>query len=321
VWRARALAWVDEALAAAGVERTGPAAQVRAQAWSTVFMVPTTVGQVWFKAAGPATAFEAPLYQLLSKLAPQYVLTPIAADVPRGWLLLPDGGAPLTDRFRGTELTEALLAALPRYGQMQRDLAPRARDLLALGVPDLRPAIMPRRFDEALAGARRSFAIDGTESERASLAAVAGLRDTVNAWCGQLASSPVSPSLDHGDLLPRNILMADQVRFFDWGTSVIAHPFTSLLFPLRFVQRRLRVRHDEPTVARARDTYLESFSDLAPHAELVATLEAACRLGLIARSRFWASIARDARPPERGKQQTAFQWLTYLLDDSYLGPV
>jgi hypothetical protein len=284
-------------------------------------MVPTTAGRVWFKAAGPTTAFEIPLYQLLCQAAPQYVLTPIATDLTRGWVLLPDRGRLLADHFPRTELTEPLETVLPRYGQMQRELAWRAPDLLALGVPDLHPALMPQRFDEALAVARRFVDNHGVESERASFAAVAGLRDTVTTWCEQLASSPVAPSLDHGDLHPRNILVGDQAQFFDWGTSVVAHPFTSMLFPLRFVQRNLRARYDDPAVGRARDAYLESFSDLATHAELVATLEAACRVGLVARSLVWASLARNAAAQGRGKRQTAVQWLTYLLEASYLGPV
>jgi hypothetical protein len=312
---------VDEQLAAAGVERNGPVDQVRVQAWSTVFMVPTTDGQMWFKAAGPLTSFEVPLYQLLCQLAPQYVLTPIAAHVTRGWILLPEGGTPLPDGFPGSKLMGALLTALPHYGQMQRDLARRAPDLVTLGVPDMRPADMPQRFDEALLDARRHVDWDGSEAERAAVAAVAGRRETVAAWCEQLAASPVAPSLDHGDLHPRNILVGEQVRFVDWGTSVVAHPFTSMLFPLRFVQSRHGVRHDDPVVARARDAYLESFSDLAPHAELVATLEAACRLGLVARAHLWASLGRDAGARGRGKQQTAFQWLTYLLEESYLGRI
>jgi aminoglycoside phosphotransferase (APT) family kinase protein len=185
---------------------------------------------------------------------------------------------------------------------------------------------MPQRFDKALLVVRRHVARHGDESERASYNAVAGLRDTFTAWCEHLAVSPVAPSLDHSDLHPRNILMdgaesRGQVRFFDWGTSVIAHPFTSMLIPLRFVQRKLRASSDDPAVQRARDAYLDSFRDLAPHAELVITLEAACQVAKVIRSLVWISLARDAGAQGRGKRQTALQWLTFLLDDSYLGRV
>jgi hypothetical protein len=60
-WRASAVTWVDERLAAAGLERAGEAEQTRVRPWATVLRVPVTHGAVWFKAAGPGTAFEVPL--------------------------------------------------------------------------------------------------------------------------------------------------------------------------------------------------------------------------------------------------------------------
>ena len=38
---------------------------------------------------------------------------------------------------------------------------------------------------------------------------------------------------------------------------------------------------------RARDAYLGEFRDLGPHAELVATLELACRVAKVARALTW----------------------------------
>jgi hypothetical protein len=49
----------------------------------------------------PGTAFEVGLYELLVRLAPQNVLTPIASDPTRGWILLLDGGVSLGDRLTG----------------------------------------------------------------------------------------------------------------------------------------------------------------------------------------------------------------------------
>ena len=75
---------------------------------------PTTEGRVWLKAAGPGTAFEVRLYELLHRVAPDRVLTPIAADVTRGWIVLPDGGPCLADT--DWELVDALERILPEYG-------------------------------------------------------------------------------------------------------------------------------------------------------------------------------------------------------------
>ena len=72
-------------------------------------------------------------------------------------------------------------------------------------------------------------------------------------------------------------------RFDDWGDSVVAHAFASLLLPLADVREPGRRRRR----LRLRDAYLEAWSDLAPHAELVETLELAVRVGWIARSHTW----------------------------------
>ena len=163
---------------------------------------------MWLKATGPEVAFEVGLYELLVRVAPERVLTPLATDAARGWLLLPDGGPTLADR--GIDIA----AALPVYARLQLDLAPHVEELLALGVADMRPAAMPARFDEALA------AIGGDDR-------LAALRPAVAEWCERLVASPVPASIDHNDFHGFNILAGE--RFYDWGDAVVAHPFASML--------------------------------------------------------------------------------------------
>ena len=126
--------WIDR-----HVERTGPVEVVKERPWSYVVKVPTAAGTVWFKENRGATRYEAPLVAALARWLPDRVLTPIAIDAERGWSLLPDGGPILreaTDR-RDIGHWERMLAA---HAQLQRDLAPHASELAALGVPDHRPA-------------------------------------------------------------------------------------------------------------------------------------------------------------------------------------
>jgi hypothetical protein len=185
-WQARAVAWVDEQLAASGRARTGAPEQPRVRPWATVLRVPTTGGPVWMKAAGPGTAFEAALYPLLARVVPDRVLAPLGIDIERGWMLLPDGGPSLGERREGDELVDALSHALADYGRLQLELAPHVDELLALGVTDMRPAAMPAAFERALLAVRR----DG--GDEALLTRVAALRPDVAAWCAQLATSPLS---------------------------------------------------------------------------------------------------------------------------------
>ena len=210
-----AAAWIDERLAASGLVRTGEVEEHRVRPWAAVLRAPTSGGVVWLKAPGAGTAFEVPLYELLSEVSPDRVLTPLGIDRERGWVLLPDGGEPLGEHLGVADLAGALAA----YGQLQRDLAPHAGEMLALGLADMRPEVMPQRFDEAL------DAVGGH-------ARVEAMRDTYRRWCERLDASTVPASIDHNDLHPWNILDGD--RFYDWGDAVVAHPFASMLGGLGF---------------------------------------------------------------------------------------
>jgi Ser/Thr protein kinase RdoA (MazF antagonist) len=239
--------------------------------------------------------------------------------------VLPDGGTPLAEAARGAELIDAFEAALAQYGQLQRDLAPHVDSLLELGVSDMRAAIMPARFDEALEAVARYAERSGDEADRATYRRVAGLRDDFVAWCDQLLSAPGASSLDHNDLHTWNVFMdagAGNARFYDWGDCVVAHPFASMLVALGFVQLNvLEVGVDDPQVLRLRDAYLEPFSDLAPHTELVEALELACRVGKAARALTWTRALSELPPEDVDDQWTGapLESMASLLDDSYLG--
>jgi hypothetical protein len=318
-WRERAVAWIDEHLARVGLARTGEVDQPHLRPWATVLRVPTSDGTVWFKASAPGTAFEPPLYVLLARAVPDRVLVPLATDPVRAWALLPDGGPPLGERLEGDALADALVAGLVVYGRLQRDLAPRAGELLALGVADMRPAAMPQRFEEAL-----DATADDTDPEtRRRLVA---LRPRVAGWCERLGASGVPASLDHNDLHPWNMLggSGETIRFYDWGDAVVAHSFAAMLVPLGFVARLLGVGVDHPRFVRARDAYLDAFADLgAPGEDLADTLATACRVAKVARTLTWDRALRAAR--EQGEEvddtwtQAPLASLSSLLDESYLG--
>src|SRR5918993_1046340 len=292
-FRDHAQAWLDQQLAAAGIERIGEIEQPRVRPWATVLRAPTTVGTVWMKAAGPQTTFEVELYPLLARTVPERVLTPLAADTTRGWVLLPDGGPTLGDRLEDSELVQRFVDALVHYARLQRTLAPHVGDLLALGVADMRPQVMPERFEQALEAAAPYVEQHGDPEARAAFARVGRLPDAVATWCSQLVDSRLPPSLDHNDLHPWNVL--DGARFYDWGDSVVAHPFAAMLVPLGFVQRLLDVDLDNAQYVRARDAYLDVFADDAPGEDLASTLALACTVAKIARALTWDRALRAAR--------------------------
>jgi hypothetical protein len=297
-WLDTARSWLDERLAEVGAARTGEVTQPHLRPWATVVTAPTTVGPVWLKAPGPENAFEVALYGLLTTTSPTRILTPIAVDVDRGWVLLPDGGRTLGeqlgDRIGGTDLADALVAFLPQYAQLQRELMPHADDMLAFGMTDMRAEIMPLRFEEAVDVVGAYVAEHDDEGGRETLRRVTAMRAEYGEWCARLAEAVVPASLDHNDLHPWNVFMTDgRATFYDWGDGVVAHPFSSMYLVLGIVHHKLGVPVDDPAVVRPRDAYLEVFGDLAPRAELVAELELACWVAKITRVLTWARSLRQ----------------------------
>lgn len=240
-------------------------------------------------------------------------------------MVLPDGGPSLGDHLTGAELADAMEAAVAAYGQLQRTLATHVTDLLALGITDMGPAIMPRRFEEALRAVGTHIGARGDAAERSAFERVLGLTETVGTWCDELTAADGQLSLDHNDLHPWNILMTPvdgtgRVRFYDWGDSVVAHPFASMLVPLGYMQQHLGVSLDHPRVLRIRDAYLKAFSDLGPHTKLVETLELACRVGKIARALTWDRSLSAPGYDQAGEFASApLRCLASLLDESYVG--
>jgi hypothetical protein len=302
-WRAQAVAWLDERLAEAGMRRTGPVEHLHVRPWATAMRAPTTDGYVWMKAAGPATGYEVALYELLQRVAPGHVLRPIATDTERAWMVLEDGGPVLTDLLEGEALVDAMAAAFGRYAELQRLVAPHADELVPLGATDMRPAVLPERFEQALG-------LIGDRDDRARLEA---LRPDVARWCAELAEAPGGASIDHNDLHPDNVFAGPPPRAYDWGDSVVAHPFATMLVGLDFMRKHvLKTGEDDGRVLRLRDAYLDGFADLAPHAELVRTLALARRLALIAHALTWDRVLA-AMPVDEVPQDWAAMPASFLM--------
>jgi hypothetical protein len=319
-----ATAWIDESLASHGIRRQTSLEVFRARPWATVSRIETDKGTMWFKAAAPATAFEARLYPLLHRLSPDIVLEPIAIDENRGWMLLPHGGDALDTGIDVERLVSRMVSVVPRYAEMQRRLTPYVPELLAIGVPDIRLSQLPARFDEVLAYSREFVGRTGDEEDRALLRRVELLRPAVVEWAGAAEEAVGGVSLDHSDLHARNILLPagegpDSAVVYDWGDSIVAHPFTSLLVLLRDLMNTLQAPVNDHRIQRVIHAYLESFTDIAPRELLVSTAMAVCQVGKITRAHAWLR-AVSAYPAEVDKENAGapLGWLGELLSSNLL---
>lgn len=321
--------WLHRVLAERGLDLSGTVERVHVTAWSTVSRVPTSQGPVWLKENGPGSAYEAALVQALGDWVPGHVVGPLAVDTERGWSLLPDGGATLRsvhsqgadpaapgqpgppgpDRLRQWEVM------LGRYAELQRTLAGRVPELLALGVPDMRPELMPGRravlLDDPVVWA--GLAPDRYE-------AVRRMEPAYGRWCAELAEGGIPLSLQHDDLHDANVFFSDGgYRFFDWGDASVAHPFGSLLIVLRAAARRFDLKPGDGALVRLRDAYLEPWSGGLGWADLVFTADTAVRVAKVGRALAWQRALLGAGPSGREQHGEAVpRWVEQLVEPDIL---
>jgi hypothetical protein len=259
---AGAEAWIRE-----HVRPAGPLVTEHERPWSTVVRVPLADGVAWFKACAPVQAFEPRLTAELFARHPDRVAEVLGHDEERAWLLLGDAGTRI-DAFGNPP--EVWLVALPRYAELQRGEVARARDHLAHGVPDLRIATLPARYDDLL---RRELPLEPADIER-----LRAFAPRFAELCSELAAHEVSETIQHDDLHMTNVYTrGGQARVLDWGDSSVSHPFASLVVTFRFLRERTGLPPGDPWFARLRDAYLEPWG---PGLEDVFAL--AMRVGAVA---------------------------------------
>ena len=291
------MAWLEAQLARRGLVVTGTVTQPHVRPWSTALSVPTTGGLVWFKAGGPGNRHEAALLQALTEWRTPHILEPLAVDVDRGWLLLPDGGTRLRDTLAGGPGVDAWLRVLPRYAELQRAVSTRADELVAIGIPDLRPTSLP----DHLASLAAEPTVVLTDADRARLR---DLLPIVRRWCDELADVGIAPSLQHDDLHDGNVFVgAEGDRLFDWGDASVAHPFGTLLVTFRSIASR---GLDDGaakagSLARLRDAYLEPWTTSHSRAELETATLLAMRVAIIGRALSWHRALTGIPPDDHGE--------------------
>jgi Phosphotransferase enzyme family len=259
-WLADAHAWIRER-----ADVTGPIEQPHLVPWSTVLRAPTPAGPVWFKANNPKMAHEARVTALLAEKRPDAVPTLLAADFERGWMLMADGGERLRETVARDRDLSVWLDVLPLYAGLQIELAPYAGELLAMGVPDRRLAVLP---EQAAAYEELRDHLPQIEEHAARLAAV-GIPETIQ----------------HDDLHDGQVFVRDgRPLIFDWGDAVVSHPFLSMSVTLEgVIAWGVDDVADSEPLGPYRDAYLRPFERYAPREELERALDDALRLGWVAR--------------------------------------
>jgi hypothetical protein len=288
VWVDAAAGWATDRLADSGHTVIGEPEQTHVRPWSTLLRLKTGAGVFWFKANAIGTAHEAPLIEALARWAPGHVLEPLATDVRRGWLLLPDGGATLRAAQGGETDIAHWAEILTDHAELQRRVAPHTHELVDLDVPDLRPERLAEIRADLLddAPALRIGRPGGlTPEQRQRLRDDAGRYATL---CAELAAIGIPASVNHDDLHDNNVFVPAQAgghcRVFDWGDASVAHPFAVLLVALRVVELLHHLPSGDAKALWLRDAYLEPWTGDFDRVTLVEAVRLALRIGGVSRA-------------------------------------
>lgn len=271
-WLEQARSWAVTQLAAAGTPAIGPVEQLRSWQRSAILRVRTATGPAYFKAVPPMFGHEPPLTAALAAADPLRFAQPIAVDPEQGWLLM--RSVPGTSLAEEREDLTRWEAALRSFAEVQIALAARCTELRALGVPerrlsDLTAAVTPLLDDRAATLPGEPAGLNAEQREQ-----LRALAPRLPEAIAELAAYDLPATIEHGDLWPGQIFIADdRIAFIDWSDSSIAHPFFSLLLFLEEIEDYVP---QEPDVRnRLRDAYLEPWQAYGAPGDLVRAFELA----------------------------------------------
>jgi hypothetical protein len=210
-----------------------------------------------------------------------------------------DGGETLTTAMKtDPDETAHWSRVLALQAGVQRELMPRAGELLALGVPDRRPHVLPGLFAELTA--RPEIFLDGEPDAltAAQLDELRALAPRVAVWADELANLGPPDTFVHDDFHEDHVFASRRpdgvwrYTFFDFGDACLSHPFVQLISQPRFAVNRFEL-HGDPVRDRLQEEYLGHWRDFAPMTRLRRALAGALILGCVVRALTWVNACAD----------------------------
>ena len=312
-WFDEAMAWIYEQLRNEGLSATGQAEQLRAWSLSCLLRLPTSEGDLYFKAVPPFFRGEPAVMRAVAERYPEIVPHPLAVDVEKGWTLMRDFGGRWLGEVSDVTAWEDSARAFAGFQVEQSKLVESWQEL---GCPDrglkTLAELMDTLFDDReLLTVGAPWGISQEEQGR-----LRALSLRLKLMCARLADYKVPHTLVHGDLGGNIIVKEDGFVFFDWTDSCISHPFidTTTMITTVFDELELPIGFDE-LKTRVRDAYLQPWSEFEPMERLIEAFELSQPLGALHQAMTYAwlisSVAEDARWE---LQAGLTDWLRQLLN-------
>lgn len=316
-WIEQVSPWIHDELNRLGISVSGPFdVPHHVQPWSTVLRIPSSSGDIYFKAVEPSLWHEPAISEMLWRWRPDCMPEVLAIDSRRGWMMTPDLGATLRSLVQSPADLIHWERILPLYAEVQIDLANRVDELLKLGILDRRLAELPTKYEQLLDdhdAIRLGHPGGVTNEEHRQLRQKSKkLREI----CQRLSMYGVPETIHHEDFHDANIFVHQgRYTFADWGESGISHPFCTLLVTWRVIAWRLELAQSGPEMVRLRDTYLDAWSTFESRENLMQAFKLAYRVGMVCRALTWNRVLADAPEPYKSEHADAVSgWLQEFLD-------
>jgi hypothetical protein len=301
-WINQAHSWIDRELHQLNIHRLGAIEQPHIRPWSTVFRIPTNIGNIYFKAVVSRLAYESALTHVLAQRYPHYLPAVLSINTEQGWLLMADGGKRLRENLKNEADIQHWLNLLPIYAKLQQDAAQHLQEFLELGVPDRRLATLPTNFQQLLANTEILAIEQPGGLSLIEYQCLQDSNDVVTQLCSELAKFGIPETINHGDLHDGNIFIGDQsYLFFDWGDSSISHPFFSLHSPYKSLENTLHLDEDSCWWQRLGNCYLDSWAAYENRTRTQEVLSIAQQLSPILAAWRWLPVLSSMDEIDRNK--------------------
>ncbi len=219
-WLAEADRWIDERVAHAGWQRTGPTVPARLWSLSAVLRAPVDgpagPTSVWFKATCDWFRGEAAITEVLGTFAAAHVPRLLAVDRERAWMLMEELPGP--DLNGRSELAPLVATATAATQIAAIDHVP---SLAAAGCPDrsLQPTL--DAFHQLVHGSVEIGRLRPDEQ-----AAAVAIEPSVGDRIAALFATGLPSTLAHGDCHLGNVAVdGERAVLYDWTDACVSHPF------------------------------------------------------------------------------------------------
>ncbi len=291
-WLVDVTEWITDVVAALHLGSLASIIPVRERPWGAVLRVTTSDGVMYFKAEGLGARHEPRILAELARSSPGLGPEVLAAEGRRSWLLMADHGKPMWDLLDTVGQVATLERLLPLYAQMQASSSQSVDVWIDAGAPDRRVHLLPDLLDSLLAGEMAGGRLPIDSKQRRAIDMV--LPDFARA-CEELATTPWTGALDHGDLHGGNVLVdGSGHRLVDWGDSCVTHPFSSLFVTYELAVSRFDRADRGAAALRLRDAYLEPWSRDGSSASLRETFTVAVWVGYVTRALDFVGMLQNA---------------------------